>query len=123
MSVTRIKNVLAVLLTFVGIGIAVGLATNPAVKETAPAGVRKRLKDPDAQVRLRAAQGLLAVRDADSLPVLIALLDEPAVEISWSAEELLHWVAGEKAPSAKVSCLRPSAAMEKNDFGCSPPMT
>jgi HEAT repeat protein len=66
------------------------------------AAVRKLLTDSDAEVRLRAAQGLLAVHDASSLPVLIALLNEPAVEVSWSAEELLHWVAGEKAPTAKV---------------------
>src|SRR5262249_11537152 len=33
---------------------------------------------------------------------LIALLDEPRVEVSWSAEELLHWVAGLAAPAAAV---------------------
>jgi HEAT repeat protein len=64
--------------------------------------VRKLLADEDAEVRLRAAQGLLAGRDAAGLPALVALLNEPAVEVSWSAEELLHWVAGETAPAAKV---------------------
>ena len=39
-------------------------------------------------------QGPLAVHEPASLPVLIALLNEPAAEISWSAEELLHWVRG-----------------------------
>ena len=66
------------------------------------ARVRKMLDDREAEVRLRAAQGLLAVRDTTSLPVLIALLNDPAVEISWSAEELLHWVAGAKAPAEKI---------------------
>jgi HEAT repeat protein len=64
--------------------------------------VRKLLADQDAEVRLRAAQGLLAVHDAASLPVLIALLNELAVELSWSAEELLHWVAGTTAPAEVV---------------------
>jgi HEAT repeat protein len=64
--------------------------------------VAKLLADSDASLRLRAAQGLLAVHEPASLPVLIALLNEPAVEISWSAEELLHWVAGENAPANKV---------------------
>jgi HEAT repeat protein len=64
--------------------------------------VRQLVADKDAEVRLRAAQGLLAVHDAASLPVLIALLNEPAVELSWSAEELLHWVAGTTAPKEVV---------------------
>src|SRR5262249_17818352 len=66
------------------------------------ARVRKLLADPDPNVRLRAAQGLLAARDTAGLPALIALLNEPAVEVSWSAEELLHWLAGDAAPAAKV---------------------
>jgi HEAT repeat protein len=66
------------------------------------ARVRKLLADSDPTVRLRAAQGLLAARDDAALPVLIELLNEPAVEVSWPAEELLHWVAGDAAPAAKV---------------------
>ena len=42
----------------------------------------------------------LASAGAPSLPVLIGLLNDPAVDISWPAEELLHWVAGEKSPAA-----------------------
>jgi HEAT repeat protein len=68
----------------------------------ARAAVRKLLADAEPLVRLRAAQGLLAARDKAALPVLIALLDEPAVEISWQAEELLHWAAGDSAPEAVV---------------------
>src|SRR5205823_11761122 len=44
--------------------------------------VGKLLKDPDPLVRLRAAQGLLAMKDAAAIPVLIGLLQEPAVELS-----------------------------------------
>jgi HEAT repeat protein len=75
------------------------------------AAVRKVLADADALVRLRAAQGLLAGKDKAALPVLIALLGEPAVEVSWQAEELLHWVAGEEAPEAVVGAA--SAAERK----------
>jgi HEAT repeat protein len=68
----------------------------------ARAGVRKLLDDPEPMVRLRAAQGLLAARDKAALPVLIALLDEPAAETGWQAEELLHWAADDSAPDAVV---------------------
>jgi HEAT repeat protein len=72
--------------------------------ETGRVAVRKLLADKAPLVRLRAAQGLLAAKEKErvALPVLIALLDEPAVEISWQAEELLHWVAGDTAPEAVV---------------------
>jgi HEAT repeat protein len=76
--------------------------------------VRKLLADPDANVRLRAAQGLLAARDVAGLGVLIDLLNEPDVAVSWSAEELLHWVAGDGAPAAKVGAA--SAAERKKAF-------
>lgn len=66
------------------------------------AAVRKLLADPEPTVRLRAAQGLLAGREKDVLPTLIALLGEPSVELSWQAEELLHWVAGKGAPDLTI---------------------
>jgi HEAT repeat protein len=72
------------------------------------ARVRKLLADPDAHVRLRAAQGLLAAHDPESLPVLIALLNEQTVEVSWSAEELLHWAAGGDAPLSTVGAALPA---------------
>jgi HEAT repeat protein len=78
--------------------LAVALAGDGADR----ARVRKLLTGEDAEVRLRAAQALLAAHDAAALPALIALLGEPRVEVSWSAEELLHWVAGDAAPAAKV---------------------
>src|SRR5262249_23876187 len=66
------------------------------------AAVRKLLDDPSPLVRLRGAQGLLASRDKGGLPALIALLSEPDVVISWQAEELLHWAAGDTSPEAVV---------------------
>jgi HEAT repeat protein len=66
------------------------------------AAVRRLLTDADATVRLRAAQGLLAAREAAGVPALIELLNQPELEIAWQAEELLHWVAGEGAPDAVV---------------------
>jgi HEAT repeat protein len=62
------------------------------------AAVRGLLKDADATVRLRAAQGLLAGRDKAGLPVLIELLTQEAVEVRWQAEELLRWTAVDTAP-------------------------
>jgi hypothetical protein len=66
------------------------------------AAVRQLLTDPDPMVRLRAAQGLLGAKDKAAIPVLVALLAEPSVEVSWQAEELLHYAAGEGAPAAVV---------------------
>jgi HEAT repeat protein len=63
---------------------------------------RKRLTDAAPVVRLRAAQGLLAAKDKAGIPVLVALLDDPAVILSWQAEELLHWAAGDEAPEETV---------------------
>ncbi len=66
------------------------------------AAVRKLLSDAEPEVRLRAAQGLLAARDKSGVPALVALLEGSPVETAWQAEELLRYVAGEKAPAALV---------------------
>jgi HEAT repeat protein len=66
------------------------------------ATVRKLLVDPAPLVRLRAAQGLLAAGNTEGLPALVELLKEPAVELSWQAEELLHWAAGGRGPTQSV---------------------
>lgn len=58
--------------------------------------VRKLLKDGDAMVRLRSAQGLLAGKDKAAIPTLIDLLQSSVGEITWQAEDLLLRVAGEK---------------------------
>jgi HEAT repeat protein len=63
---------------------------------------RKLLNDPNPLVRLRAAQGFLATKDKTVIPVLVALLREPSVELSWQAEELLHWSAAGSAPPETV---------------------
>jgi hypothetical protein len=51
------------------------------------------LADGDPKVRLRTAQGVLARRDKAAVPVLIALLADTPVEISFQAEDLLHRIA------------------------------
>jgi HEAT repeat protein len=66
------------------------------------AEVAKLLKDADALVRLRAAQGLLAAKQKDGLSVLVALLTEGPRDIAWQAEELLRYVADKTSPNAFV---------------------
>ena len=63
---------------------------------------RKSLSDPDATVRLRAAQGLLGAKDKSAVPALVALLDQPSVALAWQAEELLHYTAGKASPKELV---------------------
>lgn len=58
---------------------------------------RDLLKDSQAIVRLRTAQGLLAGADKAAVPVLIGLLDHSSSLIIWQAEELLRWAAGNPA--------------------------
>jgi len=62
--------------------------------------VRKLLTDAEPEVRLRAAQGLLAAKDGSGVPVLAALLDGTPMETAWQAEELLRYIAGAEAPQA-----------------------
>jgi HEAT repeat protein len=76
---------------------------------TQKAAVRGLLKDPDPEVRLRAAQGLLAGRDTSGVPVLIDLLTDAAVEVRWQAEELLRWLAVDAAPEPVVGAGDPKA--------------
>jgi HEAT repeat protein len=56
------------------------------------------LTDKSAEVRLRAAQGLLGTGDFAGIPTLIDLLQDNSKAIVWQAEELLTWVAGDDAP-------------------------
>jgi hypothetical protein len=64
--------------------------------------VHPLLRDPDAKVRLRAAQGLVAGKDKSAVPVLIALLADAPLPVSWQAEDLLHRIAQDQAPAAGV---------------------
>ena len=75
--------------------------------------VRDLLKDVYGTVRLRAAQGLLAAKDAAGLPVLVALLEETPADEAWQAEELLHYAAGETAPQEVIG-----AATAKSRKAC-----
>ena len=56
------------------------------------------LKDPDREVRLRVAQGLLGAGSSEGVPALIGLLSKEPETVSWQAEELLRWWAGEDGP-------------------------
>lgn len=73
------------------------------------AAARKLLADSDPHVRLRAAQGLLGAKDKEAIPVLLALLEEPSIELAWQAEELLYWVAGEETPETTLGSGKPEA--------------
>jgi hypothetical protein len=108
MFVTRIRNVLAVLLAFGGIGIAVGLSTNPmtvAQEKQAPAtekgpdGIRKQLKDPDPQVRLKAAVDLSGLLHEEAINVLIELLAVLPASQRRQAELALQGIAEEWSPN------------------------
>jgi hypothetical protein len=60
--------------------------------------VRPLLKDTDRSVRLRVALALINSHDKEAVPALIGLLAElPRGEV-WEAEDLLHRLAGSKAP-------------------------
>jgi HEAT repeat protein len=76
---------------------AVGRAAgnNEELRRTA----RALLKDPDVNVRRRAAFGLLASKDREAVPVLIALLAELPAKQTWRIEEVLFEMAGDKAPT------------------------
>ncbi len=63
---------------------------------------RRLLEGDDAQVRLRAAQGLLCARDPAAVPALIALLGKGPLPLAQQAEDLLAHVAGEKAPAVSL---------------------
>ncbi len=62
------------------------------------AAASKLLGDAAAVVRLRAAQGLLAGKDAAGVPALVELLEQAPLELAWQAEELLRWLGREQSP-------------------------
>src|SRR5207248_1728290 len=55
--------------------------------------------DPDAQVRFRAAQGLIGGKDKTAVPALVELLGASSLGIRGQAESLLFRIAGESAPA------------------------
>ena len=60
--------------------------------------VRKLLKDADGQVRLSVALALAFAQDREAVPVLIELVAELPRTKAWEAEDVLHFLAGDKAP-------------------------
>ncbi len=64
---------------------------------------RMLFTDPDAKVRLWTAQGFLAAKDRDALPILIELLVDAPQDIAWQAEDLLCRIAEETAPDASLA--------------------
>jgi HEAT repeat protein len=67
------------------------------------AAVKPLLEDEQPRVRLRASQGLIAAREKDAVPVLIALLGDAPMADAVQAEELLRQVGGTKAPALFIS--------------------
>lgn len=64
--------------------------------------VKKLLTDSDLGVRQAAAAALTVAGDKEAVPVLIDLLGELPVEKTWSAQDILHQLAGDKAPLATM---------------------
>ncbi len=60
--------------------------------------VRKLLKDPDAEVRLRVALALTGAHDREAVPTLIDLLAELPPKQVWQAQEVLYVLAGDSPP-------------------------
>jgi hypothetical protein len=61
---------------------------------------RKLLVDPEAAVRARVALALAARGEREAVPVLIDLLEQPPSPETRLITEVLHRLAGDKAPSA-----------------------
>ena len=66
------------------------------------ATVRSLLADADPLVRFRAAQGLLAARDKNAVPTLLALLSDAPLAIAEQAEDVLGCLAGARSPAAAL---------------------
>jgi hypothetical protein len=62
--------------------------------------VRRLLADPDPAVRLQTALALAGARQPEAVPVLISLVGDLPSARSAPAEDYLHRVAGDRAPSA-----------------------
>jgi HEAT repeat protein len=61
--------------------------------------VRKLLADRDLQVRQTAAAALAVAGEKEAIPVLIDLLSELPSTQTWPAQDVLHQLAGDKAPT------------------------
>lgn len=70
--------------------------------------VKALLSDPEAAVRLRAAQGIIAGKEKDAVPALVALLADAPMHLAWQAEELLSRIAGEQTPQISLGAGDPA---------------
>jgi HEAT repeat protein len=61
--------------------------------------VKKLLSDKDLPVRQSAAAALAVAGDKDAVPILIDLLAELQPAQTWQAQDILHQLAGDKAPT------------------------
>jgi hypothetical protein len=61
--------------------------------------LRKSLKDAEPEVRLRAAQTLIGLKDKEGVPEIITLLAVLPPETAWEAEDVLTRLAGSKNPN------------------------
>jgi hypothetical protein len=62
------------------------------------AAVQSLLADPEVSVRFQAGRGLLAARDKNAVPALLALLAEGSPEMAVQVEDILCCLAGMRAP-------------------------
>ncbi|MFO0877307.1 MAG: HEAT repeat domain-containing protein [Gemmataceae bacterium] len=61
--------------------------------------IRRLLKDADADVRLKTAQGLSLLGEKEAIPVLIALLRDLPIDQAWDIEDYLNQLAGDQSPT------------------------
>ncbi|HZV05733.1 MAG TPA: HEAT repeat domain-containing protein [Gemmataceae bacterium] len=80
---------------------AVALCKSKTDENALPA-IRKLLRDPDAQVRLRTAIALAHRGDKTAVPTLIDLLGDLPLDQVWEAEDVLTTLAGDNAPKERV---------------------
>jgi hypothetical protein len=89
----------------------VGRSSDPEERS----GARQRLTDAVPEVRLRAAQGLIAGGDPSAVPALIALLADGPILLTYKAEEILFQIAGDQAPSATAGDASAAARQKHRD--------
>src|SRR5205823_668410 len=77
---------------------AAAIALGEAGDDQKPA-LRKLLKDAEPEVRLRATQSLIGLKDKEAVPELINLFKDLPADLAWEAEDQLARLAGEKAPN------------------------
>lgn len=64
--------------------------------------IKKLLADPEWSVKQNIAATLVTFGEKDAVPVLIDILGELPATDTWQAQDMLHQLAGEKAPTVMV---------------------